>query len=264
MESEIDVLLCMINKILKYVKFDENEYVVEMDNNKNDSDENKDKYESDVNKFDSNENIKMLIKSFCENFDLNYDVMIEFFRAYIKFIVKDRNIREGIIAANASNLVKNTLGGISIEGLQKCNYKYKNVHLCLMLGYPYNFAKRISNIDGYFNVYAPSTSNISHLATMKYKGPKLQLIINPMYVTEYIFYLYSDMDNKSLFVSRVNKSIFSEFLKHVYKRDVIKKNISDVMQNYKYEQDDEIEYKVAINFINAIRLMLSDLKKLKL
>jgi hypothetical protein len=244
MESEIDVLLCLINAMLKYVKFD--------------------CFKDDGN---VRKNIKnnASIESFCKLCDLDYGTIINFFNTYVKFIEENTKIMIGIenlcIQCNVANHMFNK---ISIEGLKKCNYKYTNVHLCLMLGYPYNFAKRISNIDSYFNVYAPSTLNILHLATMKYKGPQLQLIINTMHVAEYIFYLDSDMTNKSLFVSRVNKSIFSELLKNVYKRDVIKKNISDVMKNHEWKSNDDIEYKVAINFINAIKIMLTDLKKLKL
>jgi hypothetical protein len=249
--SEFDVLLNIINKMFDYININLEKKL----NNDDDDDEKKDN--DNVNYEYKHVYNEHSLKKFCHYANLNHETMVEFIKTYSRFI----EINDKIIKAFDDNMKKygNTFHMVNTVKMKDYGYKYKNVHYCLMSGYPYNFIRHIDSSDNYFNVYAPSNMNVLQLPTISKKNKNLQLLINSMHVKKYIFNLDININNNTMnFVSRVDEHILNDLLFHIYTRNVIKNNVKNTMK--KYKPNNELEINVAINFLKNVKFMLNELK----
>ncbi len=184
--------------------------------------------EDDYNNFRKSDYIlEFEKKSFLDNFDeifkftrtykLNYNTLKAYFEKYCQikntlYLYKNKCMDSQDIKYDEYNLL-DELTKVMGRNILSTNFdNYEKVLSCFLLSNPYNIVTSLDS-NNFIYFYEPTNENIYKVSTISKNSPKLDTVIDPVYMKKYLYYQQLDIDKES--ISMIN-SIHPKLFENLY------------------------------------------------
>jgi hypothetical protein len=222
-----------------YNNFRKSEYILEFEK------------KSFSDKFDS-------ISAFTRKYKLNYKTLKAYFEKYcqlknILYLYKNKCMDNQDIKFDEYNLLDELIKVMGKNVLATNFDNYEKVLSCFLLTNPYNIVTSLdSNNFVYF--YEPTNENIYKVSTISKNSPKLDTVIDPVYMKKYLYYQQLDIDKESItMINSIHPKLF-ENIYSIYNLTNFGKKISDLL---KIDTDGKVQSSV---YKSKLKEIISDIK----
>jgi hypothetical protein len=199
------------------------------------------------------------IKQFLNSLYLDYDVFKDYFKRYENlknkyYLYKNKSLSDEIKEDQYKYL--DELTDLLGKTVSFKNYdSYEKVLTCFLVSNPYNMVSNILGTKNYLYMYEPIQENIYQLATTTKLGKKLDNLVNPIYLSKYLYYHTVDVDGINIsLVNYVNPKLVENLYRIYNSSNAGKKLLSLIKQDYiPIKEDTRVfssNYKNTLNELN--------------
>jgi hypothetical protein len=167
---------------------------------------------SDVcfNEFD---NKKIQILKWCNDRNVNYDIMSNYFKNYTSM--------KSLIIRNMTQDVLDFISDIQKsfdKEYFKMNKSIDYLDVALFFGFPFNVCKKIKSTDYYLSLYSPVLTNSMQVASFSPYKFVPNTFVSVQYLQDYILYLKIDTEKDTItFLHHITPELIT-IMSHIYSR----------------------------------------------
>ncbi len=208
-----------------------------------------------LNSFDDKSNE---ILDFCKKYYLNFLTLRNYYEKYCSFknIIYLYNNKElDDVKMEEYGLLNELVDYLSKNLKSKSFNKYDKIISCFILANPYNLVSNITGTNNFIYLYEPTRENIYKLSTITQYNKKLDNLVNPIYLSKYIYYHNLDIDKESIsIVNNVDPKIL-ENLNNIYNLNDYNNKLNNLLKQDYIPKNNVY----SSNYKNKLKEIISDI-----